>query len=70
MLFRSQLADQIAVMSPAPGRVVRTVPVELPRPRPAELMGNPRAAEVAAEVRSLLAAVHPAELRPWGEDVA
>jgi len=65
-----QLADQIAVMSPAPGRVVRTVPVELPRPRPAELMGNPRAAEVAAEVRSLLAAVHPAELRPWGEDVA
>jgi NitT/TauT family transport system ATP-binding protein len=65
-----QLADRIAVMSAAPGRVMRTVPVDLPRPRPADLLGNPRAAAIAAEVRSLLAAVHPPELRPWGEGAA
>jgi ABC-type nitrate/sulfonate/bicarbonate transport system ATPase subunit len=65
-----QLADRIAVMSAAPGRVVRTVLVDLPRPRAAELLGNPRAAEIAAEVRSLLAAVHPPELHPWGEGAA
>jgi len=62
-----QLADQIAVMSAAPGRVVRTVAVDLPRPRPADLQGDPRAAWIAAEVRSLLAAARAPELRPWGE---
>jgi NitT/TauT family transport system ATP-binding protein len=65
-----QLADRIAVMSAAPGRVVRTVAVDLPRPRPAELLGNPRAAEIAAEVRSALATAHPPELRPWGQGAA
>jgi len=65
-----QLADQIAVMSAAPGRVVRTVAVDLPRPRPADLLGDPRAARIAAEVRSLLAAARPPELRPWGEGAA
>ena len=65
-----QLADRIAVMSAAPGRVVRSVAVDLPRPRSAELLGDPRAAEIASEVRSLLAAVHPPELRPWGEGAA
>ncbi len=61
-----QLADCIAVMSAAPGRVVRTVPVDLPWPRPADLLGNARAAEIASEVRSLLAAAQPSELTPWG----
>ena len=65
-----QLGDRIAVMSAAPGRVVRSVEVDLPRPRPAELLGERHAAEIASEVRSLLAAVHPAELRPWGEGAA
>ena len=65
-----QLADQIAVMSAAPGRVVRTVAVDLPRPRPADLQGDPRTAQIAAEVRSLLAAARPPELRPWGEGAA
>jgi len=65
-----QLADQIAVMSAAPGRVVRTVAVDLPRPRPAGLQGDPREAQIAAEVRSLLAAARPPELRPWGEGAA
>ena len=65
-----QLADQIAVMSAAPGRVVHTVSVDLPRPRPPDLLGDPRAAQIAAEVRSLLAAARPPELRPWGEGAA
>ena len=65
-----QLADQIAVMSAAPGRVVRMVAVDLPRPRPADLPGDPRAARIAAEVRSLLAAARPPGLRPWGEGAA
>jgi len=61
------LADRVVVMTPRPGRVARIVEVDLPRPRPAELLGNPRAAELAAEVREGLASVHAHELRPWAE---
>jgi NitT/TauT family transport system ATP-binding protein len=59
------LADRVVVMTPRPGRVARIVEVDLPRPRPADLTGNPRAAELAAEVRGALASVHALELRPW-----
>lgn len=61
------LADRVVVMTPRPGGVARLVEVDLPRPRPVELPGDPRAAALAAEVRSALAAGHALELRPWSE---
>jgi NitT/TauT family transport system ATP-binding protein len=61
------LGDRVAVMTPRPGRVARVVPVDLPRPRPAELLGDRRAAEIAAEIRDVLASEHALELRPWAE---
>ncbi|MDQ3411770.1 MAG: ABC transporter ATP-binding protein [Chloroflexota bacterium] len=61
------LADRVVVMTPRPGRVARIVDVDLPRPRPAELLGDPRAAELAAEVRAGLSEGHALELRPWAD---
>jgi len=61
------LADRVVVLTPRPGRVARVVAVDLPRPRPADLTGDPRAAELAAEVRAVLASVRALELRPWAE---
>ena len=61
------LADRVVVMSPRPGRVARVIEIDLPRPRPADLLGSPRAAALAAEVRAALVAIHAVELRPWAE---
>jgi NitT/TauT family transport system ATP-binding protein len=65
------LGDRVVVMTPRPGRVARIVEVDLPRPRHvAEVMGEPRAAALAAEVRDALTSSHAAELRPWAEGAA
>ena len=65
------LGDRVVVMTPRPGRVARTVAIDLPRPRHvAELIGDPRAAALAADVREALASSHAAELRPWAEGAA
>jgi NitT/TauT family transport system ATP-binding protein len=57
----------VVVMTPRPGRVARIVTVDLPRPRPAELVADPRAAQLIGEVRSALSSGHAVELRPWAE---
>jgi len=62
-----RLADEVVVLTSRPGRVARLVPVELPRPRPVALAGDPLAAAIEAQVRDALAAVHPAELVSWTE---
>ena len=46
------LADKIVVLSERPGRVVEVLDVDLPRPRLAEVVGNPRFAELSARLRA------------------
>ena len=60
-----RMADRIVVLTPRPGRVAKVIPVDLPRPRPATLAGDPAAAEIDAATRAALAEVHPPELTPW-----
>ena len=60
-----RMADRIVVMTARPGSVARIIPVDLPRPRPATLSGDPAAAEIDAATRAALAEVHPPELAPW-----
>ncbi|MDA8297933.1 MAG: ATP-binding cassette domain-containing protein [Actinomycetota bacterium] len=51
------LADEVVVLSPRPGRVAARIPVELARPRTAELEDSSEVHAVAREVRSALRAV-------------
>ena len=62
------LGDRVVVLTPRPGRVERVVPIDLPRPRPALLLGDVRAAALAAEVRDALASAHAVEMRPWRDE--
>jgi len=45
------LSDTIIVMTARPGRVKATIPVDLPRPRDAKTLRDPRFVELAAAVR-------------------
>jgi NitT/TauT family transport system ATP-binding protein len=48
------LADRVAVMSPAPGRIVALVDVPGQRPRPPAFRRDPRFVETTARIRDLL----------------
>ncbi len=60
-----RMADRIVVMTSRPGSVAQVILVEVPRPRPPALTGDPGAVAIDAAVRAALAGVHPAELTPW-----
>ncbi len=46
------LSDRVVVMSPHPGRVSAMVPIELPRPRSAQLRDTPEYYEYIARIRA------------------
>lgn len=48
------LSDRVVVMSARPGRIVETIPVDLPRPRPLSILAEPAFNEIAAHIRALL----------------
>jgi NitT/TauT family transport system ATP-binding protein len=48
------LADRLLVFSPAPGRVVEIVPVDVPRPREPSFRQDPRFVAITGHVRGLL----------------
>jgi NitT/TauT family transport system ATP-binding protein len=51
------LGDRVVVMSPRPGRIVRELKVNLPRPRvAAETFGHPEHIRLSREIRALLEA--------------
>jgi NitT/TauT family transport system ATP-binding protein len=60
-----QLADRVVVMTPRPGSIADVVRIDLPRPRPPDLLGDTHAAELAVRVRLALGSADALELQPW-----
>jgi NitT/TauT family transport system ATP-binding protein len=48
------MGDTIHVMSPRPGRIVRSIAVDIPRPRDPDVLVSPAALEIVAEIRAAL----------------
>lgn len=48
------LADNVIVLAPRPGRVTATVDIDLPRPRPPEILHDPAFHELCRRVSTLL----------------
>jgi NitT/TauT family transport system ATP-binding protein len=51
-----QLSDRVVVISPRPGRIVREIPVSLPRPRTLEVCETPAFHAAVAEIKRIFAA--------------
>lgn len=50
------LADRVLVMSPRPGRIIRDIAIDLPRPRPMSVMGSAEFGRHVAEIREIFSA--------------
>jgi len=48
------LSDTVYVMTPRPGRFVKAIEIDLPRPRTLEMMNEPRFGAYVGEIRGLL----------------
>ena len=48
-----QLSDEVMVISPRPGRIVRRIPIDLPRPRDFELRQRPAFSEHVTEIKEI-----------------
>jgi NitT/TauT family transport system ATP-binding protein len=50
------LSDRVAVMSPAPGRILEMIDIDIPRPRALEVSASPRFGEIANHIRKFFSA--------------
>lgn len=48
-----QLSDEVVVISPRPGRILRSVPIDLPRPRDFALRQQPEFQELVTEIKEI-----------------
>ena len=53
------LADEVVVMSPRPGRIVASVPIDLPRPRSPEMLRSPHFHELCDRFSEILFGLGP-----------
>jgi NitT/TauT family transport system ATP-binding protein len=61
------LADAVAVMSPRPGSIIATVPIDLPRPRTPDMVRSPHFHELVDKLSDTL--FSPLGIAPSGDDV-
>jgi NitT/TauT family transport system ATP-binding protein len=48
------LSDRVLVMSSRPGRIIETIPIDLPRPRSLDVVADPLFAATVLRIRRLL----------------